>query len=35
MIICKHCGQPIPDKSKVCPFCGGNVKVPFYAHSVH
>lgn len=30
MIICKHCGQPISDKSKVCPFCGGNVKIPFY-----
>lgn len=30
MIICKHCGQPISDKSKICPFCGGNVKVPFY-----
>lgn len=30
MIICKHCGQPISDKSKTCPFCGGNVKVPFY-----
>lgn len=30
MIICKHCGQPIPNKSKVCPFCGGNIKVPFY-----
>lgn len=30
MIICKHCGQPISDKSKTCPFCEGNVKVPFY-----
>ena len=30
MIICKHCGQPISDKSKTCPFCGGNVKIPFY-----
>lgn len=30
MIICKHCGQPISDKSKICPFCGGNVKIPFY-----
>ena len=30
MIICKHCGQLISDKSKTCPFCGGNVKVPFY-----
>lgn len=30
MIICKHCGQPISDKSKVCPFCGGNVKISFY-----
>ncbi len=31
MIICKHCGQPIPNKSKICPFCGGNIKVPFYS----
>lgn len=30
MIICKHCGQPISDKSKTCPFCGGNIKVSFY-----
>lgn len=30
MIICKHCGQPISDKSKICQFCGGNVKIPFY-----
>lgn len=30
MIICKHCGQPISDKSKTCPFCRGNVKIPFY-----
>lgn len=30
MILCRHCGQLIFGKSKICPFCGGNIKVSFY-----
>ena len=30
MKVCKHCGAEIATSAKVCPYCGGKNKPPFY-----